>query len=87
MTSDELHELLQRVWNRDTSADEAFGELEPVVYDAARLCYEIKREEERTEDYRKALNDLLKEAETFEEQSKHLARECREVRELLEYNE
>jgi len=87
MTSDELHEILRQVWNREISADEAFGELEPVIYDAKRLRHIINREEGRVHQYRIALNDLLKEAETFEEQNKHLARECREARELLEYDE
>ena len=50
-----------------------------------RLQAEQERDrlQEERDRLQEALNDLLKEAEAFEEMSKHLARECREARRIL----
>lgn len=52
MTSDDLHEILKQVWLRDISADDAFGDLEPVLSDLHRLKSERDKLRELLRDAR-----------------------------------
>lgn len=61
MSRDDLYNLLQLVQGSDLSADEAFKEIEPTLYERDRLRADLEQSEARVrelEDYLREIRDV-----------------------------